>query len=196
MKRDVIMPARDFKSSFLSCEKDCETILRKLFLTSKPYSEELIRLLVINTKDCLENTTSKAYQEIVDSMSLSKLIDDGYIKLAPKLTRVEHGEAMSYIIVSFDNFTQSANPEFRDCTISFDVLCPVDEWHLTDFQLRPLKIIGYIDGILNKARLSGIGQLNFLSCNELLLDETIAGYTLMYEAVHHVDGDDKIDAEE
>ena len=29
MKRDVIMPASKFHSSFLSCEKDAETILKR-----------------------------------------------------------------------------------------------------------------------------------------------------------------------
>ena len=34
------------KSSFLSCEKDLETIVRKLFIESKPYNETLKRLLI------------------------------------------------------------------------------------------------------------------------------------------------------
>ena len=40
----------DFKSSFLSCEKDAETIVKKLFVESRPYSDELKRLLLINNK--------------------------------------------------------------------------------------------------------------------------------------------------
>ena len=42
----------EFNSSFLSCEKDTESIVNKLFVESRPYSDELKRLLVINTKDC------------------------------------------------------------------------------------------------------------------------------------------------
>ena len=49
----------DLKSSFLSCEKDTDTILRKLFIESRPYSDMLKRLLVISTKDCLDNETSE-----------------------------------------------------------------------------------------------------------------------------------------
>ena len=41
MKRDVIMSPSKFRSSFLSCEKDAETILKKLFIQSKPYSDKL-----------------------------------------------------------------------------------------------------------------------------------------------------------
>ena len=53
MKRDTraIFTA---KSSFLSCEKDFEEILKKLFIESAPYSNYLKKLLVINTKDCFE----------------------------------------------------------------------------------------------------------------------------------------------
>ena len=126
MKRDIILPASCFQSSFLSCEKDCETILRKLFITSKPYSDELKRLLVVNTKDCLDNTTSKVYKNKIDSMGLKELRDEGYIRLEPKVKFPEHEEVKSYIIISFDNFVETSNPQFRDCTISFDILCHTD----------------------------------------------------------------------
>ena len=55
MKKDLALRPVDFTSSFLSCEKDLQTILRKLFIESQPYSDALKRLLVINTKDCLDN---------------------------------------------------------------------------------------------------------------------------------------------
>ena len=50
-----------FNSSFLSCEKDAEAIIKKLFVDSRPYSDELKRLLLINTKDCLLDKTNPAY---------------------------------------------------------------------------------------------------------------------------------------
>lgn len=194
MNRDAILSSKDFKSSFLSCEKDCDTILRKLFITSKPYSDDLKRLLVINTKDCLDNKTSKVYNEKIKDMNLSKLREEGYIKFEPKISMSEHEEIKSYIIISFDNFMPTYNNEFRDCTINFDILCHTDYWDLGNFRLRPLKIAGYIDGILNNTKLSGIGTLEFLSCKELLLDENLSGYTLTYKAVHG--SDDTIPATE
>lgn len=194
MKRDVILPASQFQSSFLSCEKDCETIFRKLFVTSKPYSDDLKRLLVINTKDCLDDKESEVYRKKLQEMSLVKLREQGYIKFEPKISMPEHEEIKSYIILSMDNFSPTTNDQFRDCTISFDILCHTDYWDLGGFRLRPLKIAGYIDGILNKSRLSGIGQLEFVSCKELLLDETLSGYTLNYRAVHG--SDDKIPVED
>ena len=73
MRKDLALRPVDFTSSFLSCEKDLETILRKLFVESQPYSDKLKRLLVINTKDCLSNTDSVVYQKIIKNMSLAKL---------------------------------------------------------------------------------------------------------------------------
>ena len=188
MKKDLVLRQIDFTSSFLSCEKDLETILKKLFVESQPYSDDLKRLLVINTKDCLDNKTNKIYQDIITNMSLAKLRQEGYIKLEPKIKMFEHQEVKSYLIFAFDNFkTNEKNPQFRDCTVYIDVLCHTDCWDIGDFRLRPLKICGYIDGILNNARLSGIGTFQFGGCNELVLDETLSGYTLTYYAIHGTD---------
>jgi hypothetical protein len=68
-------------------------------------------------------------------------------------------------VISFDHFVPSENPEFRDNLIMFDVVCHVDQWNLKDFQLRPFKIVGEIDSLLNGAKLSGIGTLEFASCD-------------------------------
>lgn len=73
MKRDLALKPTDFTSSFLSCEKDLETILKKLFVSSQPYSDDLKRLLVINTKDCLDNKESVVYKNAIKDMSLAKL---------------------------------------------------------------------------------------------------------------------------
>ena len=188
MKKDLALRPVDFTSSFLSCEKDLEEILRRLFIESQPYSDELKKLLVINTKDCLDNKTSEVYKNAIKDMSLAKLRDEGYIKFEPKVKMPEHEEIKSYLIFSFDNFTTNQNnPEFRDCNVYIDILCHTDCWDLGNFRIRPLKIAGYIDGILNKARLSGIGTFQFAGCNELVLDETLSGYTLSYYAIHGTD---------
>lgn len=194
MRRDLVKP--EIKSSFLSCEKDTETILRKLLIESRPYSDTLKKLLVINTKDCL-TSNKPSYQNKINSLNIKELIEQGYIRLEPRIKFGEHEEVQSYILLSFDNFTPNeTNPEYRDCTVTFDVLSHIDQWVMDDYQLRPIKIVGFIDGILNETKLSGIGRFHFAGCNELILNEDIAGYTLMYRAVHDVDGDDKITPEQ
>lgn len=194
MKRDTMIPLSQFKTSFLSVGKDTETILNKLFIQSGPYSEHLKRLLIINAKDCLSNTDSKAYQAAIKK-SVKQIIDEGYIKLIPKIEFEEHAEVKAYVIVSYDNFmTNATNPEFRDCTVNFDIICHTDYWDIDNYEVRPLKIAGYIDGILNETKLSGIGTFNFIGCNQIILNEELSGYTLSYRAVHGTD--DRFPAEE
>ena len=186
MKRNLAIT--NIHSSFLSCEKDMETILKKLFIKSRPYSDELKRLLVINTKDCLDNLTSEVYNTKLKEMSVAKLREEGYIKIEPKIRFPEHEEVKSYIIITFDNFTTNEkNPQFRDCTVNFDIICHTDYWDIGNYRLRPLKIAGYIDGLLNNTKLSGIGTFNFAGCNELILSEDLSGYTLSYRAIHGSD---------
>lgn len=176
------------ESSFLSCEKDTEIILRRLFIDSRPYNKELIRLLTINTKDCLDNLNSPVYNAQIEKMTLPQLIKDGYIKLNPKFKIPESEEVKSYIVLSFDNFTPNAtNPLFRDCTIHFDVLSHTDYWDIGNYRQRPLKIAGYIDAIMNHSKITGIGTVDFLTATELILDENLTGYTLTYRAVHWTD---------
>ena len=185
MKRNLAIT--NIHSSFLSCEKDMETILKKLFIESRPYSDELKRLLVINTKDCLDNLTSEVYNTKLKEMSVAKLREEGYIKIEPKIRFPEHEEVKSYIIITFDNFTTNEkNPQFRDCTVNFDIICHTDYWDIGNYRLRPLKIAGYIDGLLNNTKLSGIGTFNFAGCNELILNEDLSGYTLSYRAIHDI----------
>lgn len=187
----MINLTKPIESSFFSCEKDTELILEKLFIQNRQKGNELKRLLVINTPDCLDTTNAK-YQQIVESKSVKDLKNEQYIKITPKIAFKEHEEVKSYILISFDNFIPNAtNPQFRDCTVSFDIICHTDYWDLGGFQLRPLKIAGYIDGLLNNCKLTGIGTFQFLGCSELILDENLAGYTLMYSAVHG--SDDRID---
>lgn len=171
-------------STFLSCEKDTETILRKLFVENQPYSDELKRLLVINTPDCISDRTNEAYKEIVASMDLKDLIDKQYIKLDPKVKAYEGEEIKSYIMFRYSSFYPTSNTEFRDGNIIFNIICHTDYWKMDNYQIRPLKIAGYIDGILNNARLSGIGELKFSSLSEFVLSDELGGYTLIYTATH------------
>ena len=178
--------SQPLKSSFLSCEKDAEEIIKRLFVTSTPYSNQLKKLLMINTRDCLDDTNEK-YNTIVKNTSVKELMEEDYISLAPKVNRLEHEEIKSYIILTFDDFSPTSNPEFRDSTIAFDVLCHTDHWKLQNYQTRPIKIVGIIDGILNNAKLSGIGTLQFLHCQQLFLSNEWGGYTLTFRATHGSD---------
>ena len=191
MQRNAILPP--IQSSFLSCEKDTEIILNKLFTESKPYSNWLKRLLIINTPDCLDMSITK-YDDIVNKYSVKDLIEKQYIRTTPRLEFNEHEDVQSYILLSYDNFTTNGiNERFRDCMVNFDILCHTKQWDLQNLRVRPLMIMGYIDGILNLSKLSGVGEFIFLGAQELLLDQNLAGYTLSYQAVHFTEDDAKLE---
>lgn len=198
MRVDVIS-MKPIHSSFLSCSKDAESIVKALFVKSRPYSDRLKRLLIINNPDCLDQSKEQ-YQKLIDSKPLSVLRKEGYIRTNPKIARKEFENIKSYILITFDNFSPNRiDPKFMDCTINFDIICYDDEWDLQNFQERPIMIAGYIDGILNSLtndnkvawqnkgnniKLSGMGEYYFLGLNLVILNEDISMYTLSYRAVH------------
>ena len=47
------------------------------------------------------------------------------IKIVPKL--YVDGSVLAYVIISMDNFTPTANPQFRDNIITFDIICHFDQ---------------------------------------------------------------------
>lgn len=190
MQRNGLPP---IQSSFLSCNKDTELILNRLFIDGRQYSQWLKRLLIINNKDCLDQDIKK-YTDIVERYSVADLIDKQYIRTSPRLEFNEHEDTKSYIILTYDNFTTNpANEQFRDCMLNFDIICHTKHWDLDDFRIRPLMIAGYIDGILNLGKLSGVGETVFLGCNELILDQNLAGYTLSYHVVHFSEDEAKLE---
>ena len=164
------------KSSFLAIDKDIE-ILVNLFLKN----DRLKKLLYYDVPKALEqpNVPQDKALEMFGKQ----------IKIVPKL-KVDQPE-FCYIIISFDNFTQNmTNPEFRDNTITFDIVCHFDQWNLGNFALRPYKIAAEIDSMLNRKRLTGIGQIEFLGANQIVLSDEFAGLTLMYQTIHGYDGED------
>lgn len=183
MRKQSALLANNFKSTFLSCETDQETIWRKLFVESRPYSDKLKKLLIINTANCLDDTQVQ-FQEIIDDFSLQDMKNLQYIKNVPKLAFGEHEEVKSYVLLEFDDFMPTDNPYYRDCTISITIISHLDYWELDDYKLRPYQIAGYIDGMLNGTKLSGIGTLQFMGASEIILNEYLGGIMLRYVATH------------
>lgn len=157
------------KSSFLSTEKDMNLIVGAMIK-----NERLKRLLHYTSRDALDR------EDLTEDETLELFGKN--IKIVPKLTVDK--SVLNYIIISFDNFTPSGNPEFRDNIIEFDIICHFDQWNLKDFALRPYKIAAEIDSMFNGKHLTGIGELNFLGANQIILTDEFAGLCLMYEAVH------------
>ncbi len=158
------------QSSFLSVEKDM-SIITQLFLKN----DRLKKLLHYTSRDALTQPNLTEDQAI-DMFGKN-------IKIVPKL--YVDGSVLNYIIIGCDNFTRNAsNPEFRDNIIEFDIICHFDQWQLKDFELRPYKIAAEIDSMLDKKHLTGIGTLEFIGANQMILTDEYAGLCLMYQTIH------------
>ena len=158
------------KSSFLSVEKDLGILVNMMMK-----NERLKKMLYYTSNRCLEQPN------LTDEQTLDLFGKN--IKIVPKLT--VDNEVLTYIIINFDKFIpNSANTEFRDNIIEFDIICHFDQWHLKDFELRPYKIAAEIDSMLNHQRLTGIGQLEFIGATQTVLTDEFAGICLLYQAVH------------
>ena len=157
------------KSSFLSMEKDTGIIINEMLKNNR-----LKKLLYYTTSDAMEKPN------LTEDESLSLLGTN--IKIVPKL--YVDGSVLNYVLINFDNFIPSENPEFRDNTIQFDIICHFDQWNLKDYALRPYKIAGEIDSMFNLKKLTGIGYLEFVGATQIVLSDEFAGLCLMYRTVH------------
>ncbi len=164
-------------SSFMSVDKDLE-----LITTWMMKNKNLCKILYYTDRDALDRPalTDKQKAELMGKN----------IKIIPKL--YVDSSVLAYVIISMDNFTPSANPQFRDNIVSFDIICHFDQWQLKDFQLRPYRIAAEIDSTFNNQHLTGIGELHFLGASQIILNDEFAGLTLMYQAIHG--GEDKKNA--
>jgi hypothetical protein len=70
------------------------------------------------------------------------------IQIIPKMTIDK--DVVNQVIILFDDFQANpTNPQFRNNMINVHIICHFDQWHLNDFQLRPYKIAGEIDSMLD-----------------------------------------------
>ena len=157
------------KSSFLSINKDMRLLIDK-FLSN----DRLCKLLYYTDRNALDK------QKLTDDEKISMF--GKQIKIVPKL--YVDNSVLNYIVISFDNFVESSNPQFRDNMIEFDIVCHYDQWQLKDFDLRPYRIAAEIDSMLDKQRLTGIGKIEFVTAGKIMLTDEFAGLCLMYKTYH------------
>ena len=164
------------ESAFLAQEKDMKIIVDRMAA-----NQRLRKLLYYTTPDALKKPE-------VSDQNFVKMFGKN-IRNLPKLYIDK--DVLNYIVISFDNFTPNGdNPEFRDNTIEFDIICHYDQWQLADsFQLRPYRIAAELDSMLDKKHLTGIGQINFIGAQQIILTDEFAGLCLLYDTIHG--GEDK-----
>ena len=164
---------KEGKSSFLSVDKDLSQVVERILKNSK-----LQKLLYYTQKDCLKA------QDLTPQQRMSLLHKQ--VRIVPKLDIDQ--DCPNYIVITLGNFLPNeTNPQFRDCVLSIDIMCHPDHWNLGNFALRPYKIAGELDSDLDGEQFTGIGKLQFLGCDNLVLNDQLMGLTLMYKAVHGIE---------
>ena len=159
--------------SFKNVEKDLAYIVSKIM-----QDEKILKLLSLQENN--ENDlTEKEKKEILKKS----------IRIIPKITSINKTD-WSYIAIHFDHFLPNeTNSEHRDKFLIFDIICNFDTWDMNDFKLRPFQIAGRLDALFNKKSLCGTYDINFLSGDNLVLNDEVAGLTLIYGVTYSEDGD-------
>lgn len=175
-----IINYKEPESAFMTVEKDARLIVDKMLKNTR-----LKRLLYYTSSDAILNRTGKC-KDLDDAQTLSLV--NNHIRLRPKIT--VDPDVRAYIVITFDNFTTNlTNPQFRDNVVTFDIICHLEQWDLENGQLRPYRIAAELDEMFNNSKLTGIGETQFLGCNQVILNDEFAGLSLMYSVTHG--GEDK-----
>ena len=102
------------------------------------------------------------------------------IMIVPKIFD-DSTEKTSYVVAIFSGFNVNAfNPDYKLSTVRFDIACPYDEWVLNDRSLRPYLMMQEIDDMFNGAQMAGIGTLQFVRADSIVLTPQIGGYSMLY----------------
>lgn len=154
----------------LGIQKDAALIMQKIM-----GNQDILKLLWYGTRDWKRqpNVTKEQIAEMFETKQISSV---------PKI-KIDK-EEKTYLRLIYGSITRnSSNPQYRDNTFGVDIVCHYDLWELGDFDLRPYRLAGEIDSMLDGLRLSGIGQLEFVSLAPYIYDEEFAGVSLTYFAI-------------
>lgn len=158
------------KSSFLGMEKDLSIVMNKILS-----NQNVLRLLYYNSPDCLK----WGHEKNVTSEQIKEMFRTKQIDIVPNL--LSGIDKKTYLRVIFNNFVPNdTNPFYRDHLMEIQILCHYENWNMGNYQLRPYKIAGEIDAMLNKTHLTGIGLLELVTCNQVLYDDIYGGVSIRY----------------
>lgn len=162
------------KYGFSAAMKDLDIITQRMM-----DDEALCRLLYHKGDTALAEPALTAEEKI-------KLIEDHSISTVPVLRVDEKNTVRNFIVLGFDNFMPSGNPEFVDVILSIDILCHVDNWKVYDrkgaLHYRPYALAEIIYDLLYDRKLTGIGKPQFAGATSLVLttNPDYAGITLQF----------------
>ena len=158
------------KSALLGMPKDASLIMQRILS-----NQNVLKLLAHGTRDWKSKPP-------VDAEMIKEMFETKQISSVPKI-KIDRPEK-TYLRLTYGTMVpNSTNPEYRNNTFGIDIICHYDNWDLGDFDLRPYRIAGEIDAMLDKTHLTGIGELHFISATPYIYDEEFAGISLTYLAI-------------
>lgn len=158
------------KSALFGMQKDAALIINKILS-----NQDVLKLLTYNTRDWKQkpDVTGEMIREMFRTKQISSV---------PKI-KVDRKEKTYLRLIYGSMVRNTSNPEYRDNTFGIDIICHYTNWELGDFDLRPYRIAGEIDSMLDKKPLTGIGRLEFVSLDPYVYDEEFFGVSLTYLAI-------------
>lgn len=159
------------KSSFLGIAKDTSLIMKRILENKK-----VLKLLYYTSRDweSKPDLTSEQIKSLFENKQISNI---------PKI--VIDDKKLNYLRICYDGFVPNGtNDYYRDHLIEIQIVCHFDDWDLDNYELRPYRIAGEIDAMLDKQHLVGIGELQFISADQIVYDDEYAGVELRYLAIH------------
>jgi hypothetical protein len=154
------------KMNFSDIGSDLRGILDRILK-----NDMLIKLLYYNDLNVSTKPNLTNAQKVA-------LVGD-YIKIVPRLPK--DIELKNYIVIQMDRFAPVGDENrFKSFVLSFDILCHSDNWVMDDYMLRPFKIMQELDTMFNMSKLHSLGPINFISADQLVINEDLMGYSLNY----------------
>lgn len=133
--------------------------------------DDLVRLLIDNREECLEED-----EKIVIENQQKKDALKHNITLVPVIDKSKEDDTRIVMGIK-DIINDDAKYIY---TLDFDVVVNVDNWKLTNYNLRPLALINEIDNLFTDTKMCGIGAAKFIGVESIKVNERLGGFRAHY----------------
>lgn len=132
--------------------------------------DDLVRLLIDDREECLLEGEKKP----ISSADRKKAM--GRVKCIPVINKEDEDDTV--IVLAIKDIIRDGEKYIY--TFDFDVLVNLNNWKLTDYNLRTLAIVNQIDNLFTDTKMEGIGAATFVGVESLKVNESIGGYRAHY----------------
>ena len=150
--------------------ENLQTIVKRLTA-----NQNLLKLLYYTDKDPFNN-------QDLDEETIKTKVFNKLIKIVPKLDSKETATSIISFKVVRGRKT-SANGEFNNITINFEVFVPLTQWIIKDVSLRPFLIMSEIEKSLDGKTINGLGKMECMGFDINFLTTEISCYEMTFNIV-------------